>query len=231
MLTSFTIRTRIFTGFGIVIAMSLGLAAFGVIQMGNVSSNVRQMDLLAGNVSNVLRASKALEAIRRIETQLRLGMDDTLLAGLQDRAREAENDLATAARVTPSAERRRAYDAVRDALATHGRAVDRFIRLLGTEAAVKAGLFSGGDTLTAATTRMLDLATTQRGAGCGFRRADQRRRSTGTDCQLALPGDKRSQGPGQFPGKGRGRIAGAERVRTRRKPFSAGAGGHGAHSA
>ncbi len=168
MLTLFTIRTRIFTGFGIVIAMSLGLAAFGVIQMGNVSSNVRQMDLLAGNVSNVLRASNALEAIRRRETQLRLGMDDTLLAGLQDREREAENDLATAARVTPSAERRRAYNAVRDALATHGRAVDRFIRLLGTEAAVKAGLFSGGDTLTAATTRMLDLATTQRGPDADF---------------------------------------------------------------
>jgi hypothetical protein len=73
----FKVRTRIFIGFGALIALSLILAGFGVYQLSRVGSESSKMGALAGNVSRVLDATYRLEAIRRVENRLRLAVDES----------------------------------------------------------------------------------------------------------------------------------------------------------
>ena len=63
------VRTRIYLGFAVLVALSLGLVGFGVYQLSGIGVQVGKMDALAGNTQRVLLATRELEAIRRAETR------------------------------------------------------------------------------------------------------------------------------------------------------------------
>ncbi|MGA3003850.1 MAG: methyl-accepting chemotaxis protein [Acetobacteraceae bacterium] len=152
----FNVGTRIWIGFGTLIVLSLALAGFGIYQLSSVGSEASKMSALAGNVARVLEATGRLEAIRRAETRMRIDGED--IKDATDNATAAEELLTAAGAATLSEERRRAYASVQSVLRAHSEALERFSAGIKTSEERRAALFTGGDTLTAASTHLVDAA-------------------------------------------------------------------------
>jgi len=106
----------------------------------------------------VVEATRRLEAIRRAETRIRLDADPSAFTDTKDSIALVNGLLTDAGKATLSEERRRTYKEVQDILQTHGEAFDRFSQFTRTFTERRAGLFSGGDQLTAASNRLVDAA-------------------------------------------------------------------------
>jgi len=106
----------------------------------------------------VVEATRRLEAIRRAETRIRLDADPSAFTDTKDSIALVNGLLTDAGKATLSEERRRTYKEVQDILQTHGEAFDRFSQFTRTVTERRAGLFSGGDQLTAASNRLVDAA-------------------------------------------------------------------------
>jgi methyl-accepting chemotaxis protein len=154
----FKVRTRIFIGFGALIALSLILAGFGAYQLSRVGSESSKMGALAGNVSRVLDATYRLEAIRRVENRLRLAVDESEMTEAKDTIAQMQTLLTAAGQVTLSEERRRVYASVQETLRAHEELFGQFTQLLKNATEQRAALFSGGDSLTAAANRLVEAA-------------------------------------------------------------------------
>jgi methyl-accepting chemotaxis protein len=154
----FKVRTRIFAGFGALIALSLGLAGFGVYQLSSVGSEGAKMTALAANVQRVLDSTRQLEMIRRGQLRVRFDGDEASLKEAKDAETVMRKQLTEAGQVTLSEERRRTYASVLTELGTYDQTLDRFVQLTKTGAEQRAKLFTGGDALTAASNRLVEAA-------------------------------------------------------------------------
>ena len=152
----FNVGTRIWVGFGTLIVLSLALAGFGIFQLSDVGVEAGKMSALAGNVARVLEVTDRLEAIRRAENRMRL--DGEGFQDATDNTTAADALLTAAGTATLSEERRRTYAGVQNVLHTHGEALQRFSALIKTAEERRAALFTGGDTLTAASTQLVTAA-------------------------------------------------------------------------
>jgi methyl-accepting chemotaxis protein len=152
------VRTRIYTGFAVLILLSLSIAAFGAYQLAEVSLNVGRMDALAGNTHRVLTITRQLEGVRRAETGYLIDAQESSMKEARDYANQADSLLTDAAKATLSEERLKAYRAVQDSLRAHLDDLGQFVKLSAAWVAERAKLFSGGDTLTAATDRLVEKA-------------------------------------------------------------------------
>ena len=152
------VRTRIYLGFGVLVALSLGLVGFGVYQLSGIGVQVGKMDALAGNTERVLVATRELEAIRRAETRYLLDAADSALKDARDNATESRALMVDAGQATLSEERRRRYRDVQDTLDAHTRLLEQFVQLTKTYAEERGKLFSGGDALTAAADKLVAAA-------------------------------------------------------------------------
>jgi hypothetical protein len=61
----FRLRTRIFLGFGMVIALLLGIAAYGSYGLSVVGDEIDKMDAVAGNANRLEELALRMEVIRR----------------------------------------------------------------------------------------------------------------------------------------------------------------------
>ena len=155
---SLKIRTRIYIGFGVLVAMGFAVAVFGVTRFASVEVQVAKMTALSGNLQRVLEVSHNAETIRRAAARFRLDRDADALKELSDTEAQARSTLTDAARLTPSEERRRIYNGAIDALRVHNETFGRFSQLYRTADEARAGLFTGGDELTATTNRLTTAA-------------------------------------------------------------------------
>jgi methyl-accepting chemotaxis protein len=153
-----TVRTRIYLGFAVLVALGLGIAMFGVYQLSGVASSVDTMDALAGNSHRVLAVTRQLEAIRRAGTRYLTDASAEAMKDARQNASQADALLAEAARATLSEDRRRAYRAAQDALHANTTDLDRIEQLSTTWVAERGKLFAGGDTLTAAANKLIEAA-------------------------------------------------------------------------
>jgi methyl-accepting chemotaxis protein len=152
------VRTRIYVGFAVLIALGVGIAAFGTVQFSAVGVSVGKMDALAANSNRVLAVTRNLEAIRRAETRYLLDGDDSALKDVRDNTGQAQTSLTAATQATLSEEPRRIYGAVQETLRTHDLSVNQFAQLGATSLAEKARLFTGGDALAAAARHLVESA-------------------------------------------------------------------------
>jgi hypothetical protein len=152
------VRTRIYVGFAVLIALGVGIAAFGTVQFSAVGVSVGKMDALAANSNRVLAVTRNLEAIRRAETRYLLDGDDSALKDVRDNTGQAQTSLTAATQATLSEERRRTYGAVQETLRAHDLTVNQFAQLGATSLAEKARLFTGGDALAAAARHLVESA-------------------------------------------------------------------------
>jgi methyl-accepting chemotaxis protein len=168
MLKNFKVRTRIYAGFAIIVAIGVALGLSSVVQLGSIGSQIAKMNLLAGNVSRVLESSGNLDAIGQNETQLRLHGSPSALAELKRHISQTNELLTAAADKTMSEERGRMYHSVMDLLKMHEAVVDQFWQSCQTAASEQARLFVGGDQLTAATNKLVESTGAASGAPDGM---------------------------------------------------------------
>ena len=158
MLNRFKVATRIYAGFGVIVALGVALAAFGVFQLTHVATQVAKMDALAENVARVLGASETLEAIRRVETSVRQDSTAAALTELKLRIAQTTDLIADAADASDPGPLRDALISVKNSLQAHAIIVEQMARLSAARTAERARLFTGGDELTAAANKLVEAA-------------------------------------------------------------------------
>ena len=157
-LTRLKVSGRIYVGFGILLALTLGIAGFGLYEFGAVGQQIRKMTLLSGNVRRVLTASQLLETARRAETRYRIDAKPETLQTVQDSQAQASKLLAEAVEATTSDERRRIYNGVLGALPKHVDTFGRYRQFAGAAADARDKLVVGGGELTANAERLVAAA-------------------------------------------------------------------------
>ena len=173
------------------VALSLGIAVFGVQQLSGIGNNVGKMNALAGNTERVLKLTRDLEANRRAETRYLMDAQESSMKDAKQSASAANALLDEAARATLSEERRKIDPGVQDTLRAHGEKLDQFSQLTAAWVAERAKLFTGGDALTAAAGRSLEAARATQRNGDGRNRSKCRSRSTsGARGELAVHGHR-----------------------------------------
>ena len=123
MAIGFKVRTRIYSGYGAIVVLGLGVAVFGAFQLSSIATQVHKMASLSKGGSSTAQATTDLEAIRRAESQFRMDGDKGALTELRERESHARTMLTERVRITASAERRQGYDSVLDALRIHDETV------------------------------------------------------------------------------------------------------------
>ena len=154
----FGLRARIYLGCGLLVALALGLAGFGAFGLSSVSGEIGKVQAIAGNSWRVLETVDALEILRRAGLRFQMDADDGALKDLSAAEKRAETLLTEAAANTISEARRKMYNGVAEMLRPTVAKLDQLVQLTKTAAAERAKLFTGGDVMTAAATRMTEAA-------------------------------------------------------------------------
>ena len=89
----FRLRTRVFFGFGVLIALLLGIAAFGGYGLSLVGGEIDKMDAIAGNANRLEELALRIEMIQRGLAVYRIDADAEFTGGC-DRCRDARRDAA-----------------------------------------------------------------------------------------------------------------------------------------
>jgi len=148
----------IYLGFGLLVALALGVAGFGVFQFSAVGQQNRTAEAVAGNERRVLEATHALETVRRAETHYRLDADDASLKERGEAAARVSSLMTESAAATLSEERRRIYNGLQAALKAHDDSFARLVALTNTINDANTKLDAGGAALATATTHLMAAA-------------------------------------------------------------------------
>ena len=73
--SSYSIPTRLYAGFGIVIALGAVLAGYGYVQLSTIEATTTRMNHLVENTVRILQADTMIEALRRAKTKVALDGD------------------------------------------------------------------------------------------------------------------------------------------------------------
>jgi methyl-accepting chemotaxis protein len=151
------LRTRIFFGFGVLVALLVGVAAFGSYGLAVVGREIGGMDTTAGNVRRVEEITTRLEVIRRGLTRYRIDADDASLHEVTDAIAGAQKLLADAVQTSSSEERRSIYHGIADTLATTAARSERFASLTSAGIAGRKKLLDRGPSLIDRATRVAEI--------------------------------------------------------------------------
>ena len=152
------IKWRIYSGFGLIVALGIAMAIYGVWTLSSIGANVTKLSSLSDNLVRVLTTSRSLETMRRATTRYATAPDPALAKEFADNQAKADELLKESAKATLSQERLRIYNAVSDELAQHRGVFDQLVKSATTAEENRQKLFTGGDELTAATTKLVDAA-------------------------------------------------------------------------
>ena len=146
---------RTYLAFGVLGAVCLTVAAFGIYQFTAVGTQIDRMTVQSGSLERLLRSAQLFEVMRR--AQLRHAYENDA-ASLKERA-DAEAEIRTLlARLThdsDSAERRQIYADVTDALHAQDEVFIPFAAASNVVVETRPKLFAGGDELTAVTNKLV----------------------------------------------------------------------------
>ncbi|MEA2737246.1 MAG: hypothetical protein QOH05_553, partial [Acetobacteraceae bacterium] len=163
----FRLRTRIFFGFGCLVALLLGVAAFGSFGLSIVGREIGRMDAISGNVRRVQEVTFRLETIRRGLTRYQIDADDQSLRDVNDAIARAGKELANAAQAAVSEQRRAMYNGIAEKLRATAAQSERFATLIGMGVVGRKQLLDIGAKLDVASTRLVETAEATAG-GTGF---------------------------------------------------------------
>jgi methyl-accepting chemotaxis protein len=152
------LRTRIFSGFGVLVALGLAMAGYGYSGLSNVGSEVVKMDGLAANVGRVLETSRMLETIRRAGTRYRIEASAEILKEMESAEARVAALLAESAASAISDQRRALYNSVAEK--SRATAVNRaeFVKLVSAGFVARGKMYDLGDEISAAATRLAEDA-------------------------------------------------------------------------
>jgi hypothetical protein len=141
-LLRFRLRTKIFLGFGVLIGLLLGIAAFGSYGLSLVGEEIDLMDGIAGNANRLQELALQMEMIRRGLAEYHIDADENSLKAVTDAETRAAELLKLSAEYTLSEQRRTTFNGVAEKLRAFVAKQQRFVSLRGTGTA-------GRDKLTA----------------------------------------------------------------------------------
>jgi methyl-accepting chemotaxis protein len=144
------LRTRIFLGFGVLVALLLGIAAFGSYGLSVVGDEIDKMDAIAGNANRLEELALRMEVIRRGLANYRIDPDADSLHEITDAEARAATLLTQSAEFTLSEQRRAIFNGLSAKLHTLMDERARFATLVDTGSAERTTLFGIGTTLRAA---------------------------------------------------------------------------------
>jgi methyl-accepting chemotaxis protein len=146
------LRWRIFLGYGVVIALMLGIAAYGSYGLSVVGDEIDKMDAIAGNSNRLEELTLQIEMIQRGLAVYRNDIDDDSLREVTAAETRAATLLEQSAQYTLSKQRRAMFNGVAQNLRTSIADRERFVALLSSGSAERDKLLSIGNTLALAQT-------------------------------------------------------------------------------
>jgi methyl-accepting chemotaxis protein len=153
------LKSRIYSGFSILVLMSLALAGFGAWELSGIKADVQRLSAINENSTRALEASKRIEIIRRANLRYMVDADEESIKEAAAAESSASELLKLAADSTPTLERRNAYNAIRSEIDSMRGQRETLMSLVKQMQADRAKLFSGGDELTAATDKLMQSRT------------------------------------------------------------------------
>jgi len=160
-LNQLRIKTRLYSGFGVLIVIGLLVAAFGGWQLAKIGGQVDHLVAVSENASRNLEVSRLTEQMQRLTLRLKTLGDESAIKDFNTAQTEASELLATAAKVTTSDERRRLYNDVSGKIVELRQGFDKLVQLGATMKTDRAKLFSVGDQMAAATDELFAAGTTR----------------------------------------------------------------------
>ncbi len=152
------IRSRIYVGFGSLLAIGLALTIFAILAFSSVSANVDRLDERSENINRLAQVARDFDRMRRTVEQIRLEGD-------ADKPEEAEQRsialLQAASLPTHAADRLQRYKELQAAVAQFALRRVTLTTTVKHMLAEKAKLFADGDALTAASEKLLDAAKSE----------------------------------------------------------------------
>lgn len=153
------IRTRLQGGFGALVLLGIAIAAFGVIELWQISARVGRMAQQSQNALRVVQIATELQAARRGLLRYLHDQRAEALAESGRRLDSAADLLATAIKTTLSEERRQAYSQLQQDVAALKKFAGELGSSVGQYVANRNGLLSEGDKLTADLQKLLDVTS------------------------------------------------------------------------
>jgi methyl-accepting chemotaxis protein len=157
-LTRFRLRTRIFFGYGLLIALLLGIAAFGSYGLSAVGEEIDIMDGIAGNANRLQELALKMEIIRRGLADYRIDGDANTLHEVTDAETRAVGLLKESADNTLSEQRRAMFHGVAEKLLAFAANRADFASSRDAGQNERARLFTISDTLNAAVDQLSQVA-------------------------------------------------------------------------
>ncbi len=154
--SNFQVSTRIYLGFGLLVALALGSSGVGVTLLSGVDGQVIRMTQLSANMKRVQDISRLAETMRRSQLRFRLDGDAAAKKTWDESEAGLKALLAEVVVTGLSAERREAYRTVEQQLKTYDGVALRFVQAAQTAADSRSKLFGRGDVLTAATVSLAE---------------------------------------------------------------------------
>jgi methyl-accepting chemotaxis protein len=154
----FRLRARIYLGFGMLIALLLGIAVFGSYGLSVVGEQIDKMDAITGNSNRLQELALRMEVIRRGLADYNADVDATMLHEVADAETRALTLLKQSADYTLSAKRRAIFNGVADKLQAMMAEQERYVSELEAGTAERKKLSAVHETLKAAVTSLSDAA-------------------------------------------------------------------------
>ena len=148
-----SLRKRIFLGFGLLMALMLGIAAFGSYGLSAVGEEIDKMDGIAGNANRLQELSLRMEVIRRGLAEYRIDPDGRTLVEITDAEARAVTLLEKSAEFTLSERRRAMFNGVARDLQALVVKQKRFVSLHNAGDAATSRMFAVDKTLRSAMSR------------------------------------------------------------------------------
>jgi len=146
----FRLRTKIFLGFGVLIALLLGVAAFGSYGLSTVGDEIARMDNMTRNLRRTEQIVLRMEQIRRALTRYLVDADKDSVVEVARAEATTAALLTEAARATLSDRRRDLFTTGAEKLRELTPKRERFIALIDAGLAGRERLFATGTALESA---------------------------------------------------------------------------------
>jgi hypothetical protein len=170
--SDFKIKSRIYAGFAAVIVVAAASATIGYLQLSTIDRDIAKFVSVSGNTSRNLRVQTVAEQMRGLALNYRFSQDEASAKAFAEKQQSAVALLDAAGKATISQERRTLYAHATATIDEARTAFDKLVELGSKTAAARARLFTGGDALTAATSKLVLAARAQSDTGVRVQAAE-----------------------------------------------------------
>jgi methyl-accepting chemotaxis protein len=161
------LKPRLYCGFGILVVMGLGLAAFAASELSGIKTSVQRLSAIDGNTARAAEVSDRIEIIRRADLRYIVDADDQSIRDAAAAETAAIDILRAADSATLSEERRAIYQSLVNDVDALRNKRNMLMSLSQQMRDDRAKLFAVGDALTANTQKLVDSRAnfSERGIG------------------------------------------------------------------